>query len=72
MSTLEMIVAELKTLPPPKLEEAAGYIHRLHETTREERLAALERSAEILSDEEGAELERVIEDGCEKVDARDW
>lgn len=72
MSTLEMIVAELKTLPPPKLEEAAGYIHRLHETTREERFAALERSAEILSDKEGAELERVIENGCEKVDARDW
>jgi hypothetical protein len=26
MSTLEMIVEELKTLPPPKLEEAAALI----------------------------------------------
>ncbi|MGH7959838.1 MAG: hypothetical protein ACREH8_22880 [Opitutaceae bacterium] len=45
MSTLETIVEELKTLPPPKLEEAATLIRRLHEDVRTERLAALERSA---------------------------
>ena len=72
MSTLEMIVEELKTLPPPKLAEAAVLIHGLRENARAERLAALERSAGILTDEEGAELERVIEAGCEKIDARDW
>lgn len=72
MSTLEIIVEELKTLPPPKLEEAAGLIHGLREVARAERLAALERSAGILSDEEGAALERVIEEGCGKIDARDW
>ena len=72
MSTLEAIVEELKTLPPPKLEEAAALIHGLREGARAERLAALERSAGILTDEEGAELERVIEEGCEKIDARDW
>jgi hypothetical protein len=72
MSTLEMIVEELRTLPPPKLEEAAALIHGLRERTRAERLAALEKSAGILTDEEGAELERVIEDGCERIDPRDW
>lgn len=72
MSTLEMILEELKTLPPPKLAEAAALIHGLRERTRTERLAAMERSAGILTDEEGAELERVIEEGCEKIDARDW
>lgn len=72
MSTLEMIVEELKTLPPPKLAEAAVLIHGLRENARAERLAALERSAGILTDEEGAELARVIEAGCEKIDARDW
>ena len=72
MSTLDMIVAELKTLPPPKLEEAAALIHNLRTNGRAERLAALERSAGILTDAEGAELERVIEEGCEKIDARDW
>lgn len=72
MSTLEMIVAELRTLPPPKLEEAANLIHRLRAGTRTERLAALEKSAAILTDDEGAELERVVEEGCEKIDPRDW
>lgn len=72
MSTLETIVEELRTLSPPMLEEAATLIHRLRENAHAERLAALERSAGILTDEEGAELERVIEEGCEKIDARDW
>lgn len=72
MSTLETIVEDLRALPPPKLEEVATFIHRLRENARAERLAALERSAGILTDEEGAELERVIEEGCEKIDARDW
>jgi len=72
MSTLETIVEDLRALPPTKLEEAATLIHRLRENARAERLTALERSAGILTDEEGAELERVIEEGCEKIDARDW
>jgi len=72
MSTLEIIVEELKTLPRPKLEEAAAMIHGLREKARAERLAALERSAGILSDEEGVALERAIEEGCGKIDARDW
>lgn len=72
MSTLESIVEDLRMLPPPKLEEAAALIHRLRETAREERHAALERSANILTHAESAELERIIEEGCEKIDARDW
>ncbi|MBE7539015.1 MAG: hypothetical protein HS122_11445 [Opitutaceae bacterium] len=72
MSSLESIVKELRMLPPPKLEEAAALIHRLREATREERFAALERSAGMLTDREGAELQHVIEEGCEKIDARDW
>jgi hypothetical protein len=72
MSTLETIVEDLRTLPPPKLEEAAALIHGLREIARDERRAALERSATILTDAEGAELERVIEEGCKKIDARDW
>lgn len=72
MSTLESIVEDLRTLPPPKLEEAAVLIHGLREIAREERRVALERSATILTDAEGAELERVIAEGCKKIDARGW
>ena len=67
-----MIVAELKTLPPPKLEEAAALIHGLREGVRTDRRAALRRSATILSEADGAELERIIEENCEKIDAREW
>ncbi len=72
MSTLETIVEELRTLPAPKLAEAAVLIHRLKETSREERMEALRRSAGILNETDGAELEKAIEEGCEKIDARDW
>ena len=34
MSTLELIVEELKTLPPAKLDQAAEYIHQLQEANR--------------------------------------
>ena len=72
MSTLEIIVEDLKALPTPKLAEVAAYVHRLRETSHAERLSAIERSAEILSATEGAELARIIEEGCEKIDGRDW
>jgi len=72
MSTLEMIVAELKALPPPKLDDAADYIHRLHETTREEQLAILNETAGAWSGPDGETIERAIEEGCERIDPRDW
>lgn len=72
MSTLEAIVEELRMLPAPKLEEAASFIHRLRETTQAERLAALERTAGVWSNPEGAAIEKAIEEGCAKIDPRDW
>jgi len=72
MSTLEIIVEDLKLLPPPKLAEAAGYIHRLREASHAERLAALERTAGVWSGPEGEAIEKAIEEGCERIDPRDW
>ena len=69
---LEAIVEELKTLPPQRLEWAASYIHRLHSASQQERKAALRRSAGSLSNEEADELARIIAQGCEQVDERDW
>ncbi len=67
-----MIVDELKVLPPPKLQEAAALIHGLRESARTERRAALRRSASILSEADGAELERIVDENCEKIDQRGW
>jgi hypothetical protein len=72
VSELEMIVEELKTLPPQKLQDAAGYIHRLSEIGRAHRRAALERAYGCLSEEDAMEMEKVIEANCERIDARDW
>ena len=72
MSTLETIVEDLRTLPPPKLAEAAALIHGLREGARAERRAALRRCAPILSPADGAELERIIEENREKIDTHGW
>ncbi|MBI1791579.1 MAG: hypothetical protein HYR60_28960 [Acidobacteria bacterium] len=72
MSPLESIVEDLKALPPARLEVAADFVHRLKRISEEERQAILIRTAGALSAEEAGELERVIEEGCEKVDEDGW
>jgi hypothetical protein len=72
VSPLENIVADLKSLPPARLEVAADFVHRLKRISQEERQAILARTAGALSPDEADELERVIEEGCEKIDERGW
>ena len=72
MSKLETIVEELKTLPPDRLDSAADYIHKLKTISRAERIAIIKRTAGSLTKEEGDELARIIDEGCEQVDGRDW
>ena len=49
VSTLEIIVEDLKSLPTPKLAEAAAYIHRLRETSRADRMAILRETSGVFS-----------------------
>jgi hypothetical protein len=72
MSTLESIVEELKTLTPPKLEEAAALIHGLRVSSRAEQLEILRETSGAWSGSDGEAIEKAIEEGCEKVDPRDW
>ena len=72
VSTLEIIVEDLKSLPTPKLEEAAAYIHRLRETSRADRLAILRETSGIINPEDADAIEKTIKENCEKIDARDW
>jgi len=72
MSTLELIVSELKTLPPPKLEEAAVFVHRLAEASHPDRAEVLRRTAGVWSGATGAAMEKAIEEGCERVEAHGW
>jgi hypothetical protein len=72
VAKLQDIVEELKTLPPERLARVADYIHRLHSASQQERKALLQRTAGSLSNEEADDLARIIEEGCEQVDERDW
>ncbi len=72
MIKLESIVEDLKALPPNRLASAADFIHKLRTTSDAERSAIIDRTAGSLTPEEGDELARIIEEGCEQVDERDW
>jgi hypothetical protein len=72
VSTLEIILEDLKTLPTTKLDEAADYIHRLREASRAERLTILRETSGIFSPEDADAIEKAINEDCEKIDARDW
>ena len=72
MSPLDSIFEDVKALPPARLEVAADFVHRLKRIGEEERQAIFTRTAGALSAEEADELERVIEEGCEKIDEHGW
>lgn len=72
MSRLEIIMEELKTLPPPKLEEVSNFVHMLRQTSRAERLAVLRETSGILSSADADEVEKAIDESCEKIDACNW
>ena len=68
MSKLETIVEELKALPQERLDRAADYVHRLKTISEAERNAIIDRTAGSLTVAEGDELERIINEGCERMD----
>ncbi|MBK5295334.1 MAG: hypothetical protein JJE04_27105 [Acidobacteriia bacterium] len=72
VSPLDAIIEDLKLLPPEKLKIATDFVSRLNGTSEEDRQAALARTSGCLSQEEADELERVIEEGCEKIDEDGW
>jgi hypothetical protein len=67
-NNLESILEDLKSLPPHRLQSAADYLHRLRAISDSERDAIIDKTAGSLTVEEGKELCRIIEEGCEQVD----
>ncbi len=72
MSVLESIVKELETLPTPKLEEVARFVHRINPRRREERLAILMATAGYMSGEEGEVFEKAVREEADRIDVDDW
>ena len=67
MSQIEMVVEELKQLPLEKIEEAAAYVHQLHQTQIEARRRALAETAGCMSPKEADEFLKTLEAGCEML-----
>jgi hypothetical protein len=65
MSRLEVTVEELKSLPPGKLEQVAGYIRQLKLGDSSEGKRALERAFGCLTPAEADEMEGAIAANCE-------
>jgi hypothetical protein len=72
VSQLEVILEELRSLPPRTLGMAADYIHRLKRIGDEQRERVLERTAGSLPSDTADEIEKEIEEGCENIDERGW
>lgn len=47
-------------------------MHKLKKISDAERAAIIERTAGSLTIEEGDELARIIEEGCEQIEEGDW
>jgi hypothetical protein len=72
VSPLDPIIEDLKSLSPDKLQIAAVFVRHLKEVSQDERQAALARTSGCLSAEEADELEKIIEEGCERIDEAGW
>jgi hypothetical protein len=72
MSTLEMLMEDLKQLPAPEFEAAAAFIHHLKQGGTEAPPGRFNPDIETLSTADGDALARVIEENFERVNPRDW
>jgi hypothetical protein len=66
MSLIDAIVEELKVLPPERLEQAAAFVHRLHQASQTERLEALRATSGTLMVAEADDWAKSVED-CERI-----
>jgi Mg-chelatase subunit ChlD len=51
---------------------AADYIQRLQRSNRDERRTVLARTSGSLSNEVAADIQKEVEEGCERIDERGW
>jgi len=72
MANVDHIVEDLKSLPTQKQEVAADFIRRLKAADEGISPACLSATSGSLTHAEASELERIIEEGCEWGDLREW
>jgi hypothetical protein len=72
MSTLDCLVEDLKRLPLPKLVQVVDFVHRISAVKPDTHRAALDRTFGCMTPEEADEFQKIIDEGCESTDDRDW
>jgi hypothetical protein len=68
MTSQEAIIADLETLPATALRKVADFVHQMREAAAIDRQAAFDASFGCMTPEEAEAFDRVIEEGCERIE----
>jgi hypothetical protein len=69
MISQQAIMADLGALPATALQKVADFVHQMRDTAAADRQAAFDASFGCMTAEEADAFERVIEDGCERIES---
>ncbi len=68
MTSQQAIMADLEALPATALEKVADFVHQMRDKAAADRQAAFDASFGCMTAAEAKAFERVIEEGCERVE----
>jgi hypothetical protein len=68
MTSLQTIMADLEALPATALQKVADFVHQMRDTAAADRQAAFDASFGCMTAVEADAFERIIEEGCERVE----
>lgn len=69
MTSREQLIQEIAELPDELVKVMLDFLHRVQTTRSHHPLA---KFAGILSDDEAADLQKVIQTDCRQVDLNEW
>jgi hypothetical protein len=69
MNAQQTIMADLEALPSAALQKVAAFVHDMREQATADRQAAFDASFGSMPKEEADEFDRVIEEGCERIES---
>lgn len=68
MTAQQSIIADLEALPSTALQSVADFIHDTRQRANTQRQAAFDASFGCMTAEEADTFDRVIEEGCERIE----
>lgn len=68
MTSRQAIMADLEALPTTALQKVADFVHQMRDTAATDRQAAFDASFGCMTAVEAETFERIIEEGCERIE----